>query len=74
MNLQSLILIRLIETGREAFRKGMRSFDERIALAQSEGNAALANEIYTKQMNWIASVKGDTPIVGGRTATGLRNV
>lgn len=59
---------------REAFSKGMRNFDSRIELAQSEGNSRLANEIYASKLEWIGSVKGNQTIVGGRNSTGIRNV
>ncbi len=60
-------------TNQESYAKGMRDFDARIKLAQEEGNSALANEIYQKQMVWIASAKGDDTIVGGRTRSTIRN-
>jgi hypothetical protein len=50
----------------EDFAKGMREFNERIALAQAEGNNKLANEIYRNQQAWIGKVKGTGPIVNGR--------
>lgn len=56
---------------RENFAKSMRDFNERIALAQSEGDSKRADEIYAKQQDWIGRVKGNRTIVGGR---GRQNV
>ncbi len=53
----------------EAFSKTMRDFNSRISLAQSEGNSKLANTIYAKQLDWLASVKGNQPIVGSKQRT-----
>lgn len=54
------------ETSREDFNKGMLNFNERIERAQAEGDSRTANEVYTEQMEWIAKVKGNGPIVNGR--------
>jgi len=54
------------EISEEVYANGMRHFNERIKLAQAEGNSRLANEIYSKQLEWIGRTKGDQPIVDGR--------
>ena len=56
-------------TSEESFKQGMRDWSKRIELAQAEGDHSLANRLHREQQEWIASVKGDAPIVGGAQRT-----
>ena len=54
------------EPDMERYDNTMRDFNDRIALAQSEGKSKLADQLYAQQMSYIGRVKGNQSIVDGR--------